>query len=212
MLVKSERLHLQHYSCFQSQQLAGCVLLSWATHTFPTPGALLLTLQQTILDPGGGNLFNVFTESFFLVGGLKFILCSGSSGNSLSMTFPVCVCFTQWFVYPTLLLSVSHYSPQCRMSFNKFKGILAELCPSWHFLFHFFLTFASSSKLWNSSGFLVAHLYLFPHLLIPISIIFWVSFSSALGLSFSVMTKTSLVLRLFSFLLDSKLFHFIAVL
>lgn len=91
-----------------------------------------------------------------------------------------------------------HPFPCCSVSFVSFKGILAELYPSWH-SFNFFLKFSPNITLWNDSDFHVAHLYLFipPHLLTPSFIIFWVSFLGSPGLSFTFTTKSfSVLLRM----------------
>lgn len=178
-----------------------------------TTGAPLLTVKQTMLDPGDGNLFNVLLNFasffFFYVGKLKSILCSRSSKHILTWNdFPsLCVFHEVTCMSNFVVVSLPLFSP-VKSDFWQFKMIPAELCPRWHFLSHFFLTVSTSSKLWNDSSFLVPHLYLFSHLLMPFSITFWVSFSSTLGLSISFMTKTSLVLRLLTFLWDSKLFLF----
>ncbi len=114
------------------------------------------------------------------------------------MTFTLCVSSSD--LYPTLLLSVYHCCPQWS------EGSLQKSLPTDTFLFHFFQTFFPSSELWNDSGFLVAPLTLFLIVWYLFSIIFWVSFSCALELPFTVMTTTCQVLRLLSFLLDYKLF------
>lgn len=154
-------------------------------------------------------MFYWIPRLFSHVGGLKSILCWSSKKRP---DFPsLCVFHEVTCMSDFVVVSLPRFSP-VKSDFWQFKMILAQLRPSWHFLFHFFLTFSPSSKLWNGTSFLVAHLYLFSHLLMPFSITSWVSFSGTLGLSISFMTKTSLVLRLLTFLLDSKLFCFIAVL
>lgn len=141
-----------------------------------TPGALLLTFQHNTLELED-SLINVLLHfAFFLflhLGELKSILCSGSCENALTFNdfSGVSVSWGDLSVLLSCFQTTTILSGE-EWFFDKFKGMLAELCPSWRFFF-----FHSLKRF------------------LPLLIFWCFSFSTTQRLHASIMTWTLFIIR-----------------